>query len=306
MQPVLFHLGESPVHSYPVLIGLGFLLGLWLASRAAPKAGIDRRIVVDLCWWLILSGLVGSRIAFILVNWDQYYYPCFDYARFNALYPNQAIDGPDCLRLFRFWTGGLVFLGGVIGAIAVMIWFLRREKISFWPMADVIIPSLALGQGFGRLGCFLAGCCFGQVSQAPWAIAWPRKSLCFLYQWRQGLIGAQAAQSLPVHPVQLYDAAFGFALCAFLCWLRRRKRYDGQVFLSWLWIYPLGRSAIELFRGDSDRGFLFQWTLPALNRLLGLPEQTVNLLSTSQALSLGMVAVAMVLLWRMKRRDQNR
>ncbi|MBU0551679.1 prolipoprotein diacylglyceryl transferase, partial [Myxococcota bacterium] len=169
MRPVLFWLFGYPIHTYPVMIATGFIIGVWLAARYAERVGLNRDMILDLSWWLLVSGLVGSRVVFIMVNWDQYYYACVDVARYNALYPATPLDGPDCTRILRFWTGGLVFYGGVIGAILTMIWFLRRERVAVLPVADTIIPALAIGQFFGRLGCLSAGCCFGKPTGAPWA-----------------------------------------------------------------------------------------------------------------------------------------
>ncbi|MCA9542958.1 MAG: prolipoprotein diacylglyceryl transferase, partial [Myxococcales bacterium] len=98
MHPVLFSLFGYPVHTYAVAIALGFVAGIWHAARYGERVGLDRDMILDLCWWLIVSGLVGSRIAFIIVEWDQYYLPCVDMAQFNLLYPDKAITEPDCTR----------------------------------------------------------------------------------------------------------------------------------------------------------------------------------------------------------------
>ena len=115
MHPVLFELFGYPVHLYAVMIALGFVIGIWMAVRYGERVGFDRDLILDLCWWILVSGLVGSRIVFMIVNWEQYYYPCADYEYFNQLFPDRAITEPDCTRLLRFWNGGLVFYGGVIG-----------------------------------------------------------------------------------------------------------------------------------------------------------------------------------------------
>ena len=107
MHPVLFRLFGEPVHMYAVMIALGFIVGIWLAARHAEQTGYDRDMILDLCWWLLVSGLVGSRIVFMIVNWDQYYYPCADFE--NQLYPQYAITEPDC-TCSSVWNGGLVFM----------------------------------------------------------------------------------------------------------------------------------------------------------------------------------------------------
>lgn len=302
MHPIWFHVFGYPVHWYATLIATGFVVGVWLAARYGKRVGYDKDLILDLCWWLLVSGLVGSRIAFIIVNWDQYWYPCFDVEHFNALYPKEAIAQRDCTRILRFWNGGLVFYGGVIGAILVMVWFLRREKLRVLPVADVIIPSLAIGQFFGRLGCHAAGCCWGKPTDVAWSVRFPARSMAFSQHLQQDLVGLRDQYSAAIHPTQLYDAAVGLLLFFTLLWIRRRKRYHGQVFIWWMLLYPLARSTIEMFRGDSERGYLLEWVSEPLNRFLGLPAGSVTFLSTSQFISLGVAAVAMALIWRQRRR----
>jgi len=302
MHPVWFYVFGYPVHWYATWIATGFVVGVWLAARYGKRVGFDRDLVLDLCWWLLVAGLVGSRIAFIIVNWDQYWYPCVDVDHFNALYPQDAIGERDCTRILRFWNGGLVFYGGVIGAILVMIWFLRREKVPVLPMADVLIPSLGIGQFFGRLGCFCAGCCWGKPTDVSWAVRFPSRSMAFAQHLDEHLVTLRDHFSAPIHPTQLYDSFVGLLLFLTLIWIRRRKRYHGQVFIWWMLLYPLARTTIELFRGDTERGYVFKWVNESLNGLLGLPPGSATFLSTSQFISLGVAAVALVLLVRQRRR----
>ena len=302
MHPVLTTIFGQPVHLYAVMIAVGFVVGVWLAVRYGERVGLDRDMMLDLCWWLLVAGLIGSRLAFIIVSWEQYWYPCVDVAHYNTLFPDDVLTEPDCTRLLRFWNGGLVFYGGVIGSILTMVWFLRREGIRFLPVADAIIPSLALGQFFGRLGCIAAGCCWGKPTDLPWAIQFPRRTMVFGQHVDAALLAAAADASLPIHPTQLYDSACGLLLFAVLLWLRQRKRYHGQVFVWWMLIYPVLRSTVELFRGDKERGYLFEVVSPPLNDLLGLPADSITFLSTSQFISLCVVATAVVLLYRQRRR----
>jgi phosphatidylglycerol:prolipoprotein diacylglycerol transferase len=303
MHPILFELMGYPVHLYAVMIALGFIAGIWLAVRHGERIGLDRDMLLDLCWWLIVSGLVGSRIAFIIVEWDQYWLPCVDVPAFNAMFPARAITEPDCTRLLRFWNGGLVFYGGVIGAMLTMVWFIRREGISIWPVADTLIPSLALGQFFGRLGCLAAGCCWGAPTESTLGIHFPHRSMPWAAHIKEGVIPSVAMESANIHAVQLYDSLGGLALFGLLVWLRQRKRYHGQVFIWWMFLYPLWRGSIEFIRGDAERGFIFEVTIPWLNRALALPEGTINLLSTSQLISLGFMAVAVGIL--VKKRSEK-
>ncbi len=302
MRPTWFYLFGYPIHMYPVMIALGFIIGIALAARRGERLGMDREMILDLGWWLLVSGLVGSRVVFIIVNWDQYWYACVDIDLHNQLHPElPPLTQPDCFRILRFWSGGLVFYGGIIGAILTMIWFLRREKLSFLPIADALIPSVAIGQFFGRLGCLSAGCCFGKPSGVPWAVHFPRGSMAWIQHIKEGLLDRHSAELLSIHPTQLYDSGFGLLLFLILLWLHHRKRWHGQVFVWYLLLYPLGRSIIELFRGDQDRGYLFRVVSEDLNRFLGVPVESITFLSTSQFISLCVVGVAALFLLRNSR-----
>ena len=307
MHPVLFTILGQPVHLYAVAIAAGFIVGIWLSARHAERVGIDRDMVLDLCWWLIVMSLVGARVGFIAVEWEQYYWPCVDYEHFNTLFPDKAITAPDCTRLLRFWTGGLVFYGGVIGAMLAMVWYLRREKHPILPVADALVPLLALGQFFGRLGCWAAGCCWGAVTQASYGVEFPRGSQAFRFHVEEGLITKAAEHSHTVHAVQLYDALGGLLLFGLLLVIRHRKRYHGQVFIWWMMLYPLMRSTMELFRGDTERGFVFEWPLEGVNRALGLAADKATLLSTSQFISVGftLVGIALLVYQRAQRRRSD-
>ena len=301
MHPVLFELFGYPVHLYAVMIAMGFVVGIWHSARYAERVGYDRDMILDLCWWLLVSGLVGSRVAFIVVNWDQYYYPCVDFEYFNTLYPEQRIAESDCTRLLRFWNGGLVFYGGVIGAMLTMVWFLRREGVRILPIADALIPSLAIGQFFGRLGCLAAGCCWGKVTQSAWHLEYPVGTMVYSQHWKAGLLERTAQHSLAVHPTQLYDSLCGLLLFCILIYVRHRKRFHGQVFIWWMFLYPLFRSTVEIFRGDNvERGFLIELVSEPLNQLLGFEPGSVTFLSTSQFISLGMMTTAAIILWRQR------
>ncbi len=302
MHPILTFVFGQPVHLYAVAIATGFVLGVVGAARNAHRFGYSKDMVLDLCWWLLVMGLVGSRIAFILTNWEQYYYPCTDVEYYNTLKLERPLLDPDCWRLLRFWSGGLVFYGGPIASIATLFVFMRREKLPSLPVADLIIPYLALGQAFGRLGCFAAGCCFGKQSHGALAVHFPPDSMAWEQHVRAGLIGPDSPTSLGVHPTQIYDAATGFLLFGALLLIRSRRKFDGQVLASWLVLYPIVRSLNELFRGDDDRKFLTEIVIEPLNRLLGFAPGSVTFLSTSQFISIGVIALGVTLYLRMRHR----
>ena len=306
MHPVLFEIFGYPIHSYSTLMMIGCVVGLWMSVRYGEQMGYERGLVYDLCWWLIVGGYLGARLVFMVVNWESHWYPCVDPSFYQANYPADPITGRDCTRLLYFWSGGLVFYGAFIGGFLTLVWFTRREKLAILPLADLLLPSFALGQFFGRLGCLSAGCCFGKHTTLPWGIDFPRRSMVFHQHLEQGLVQAGDPGPLAVHPTQLYDSLYGLLIFVLLIWIRQRKRYHGQVFIWWLFLYPLFRSIVEIFRGDLDRGFVIRWVSEPLNEALGLPQGSVTFFSASQFISLTVMLLAGLTLWRLSRSEGSR
>jgi phosphatidylglycerol:prolipoprotein diacylglycerol transferase len=161
------------------------------------------------------------------------------------------------------------FYGGFIGGlIASAIFFWRRPDVPFWRAADICAPAIALGQAIGRIGCFMAGDDYGRPTTAPWAVTFTDPTAA--------QIGG-APLGVPLHPVQLYEAAVCLALFGFLVWFARRRHRDGDVILAYTVLYAIARFVLEFFRGDADRGFVFG-----------------GLLSTSQAIAVAMIAIAAI------------
>ena len=154
-----------PLHSYGVMLALAFVSGIWLAQKEAERQGQDPQLVGDLAFWILVSSLVGGRLYFIAVNWN-------DYFGANAFVATRAGNIP---RIFALWEGGLVFYGGFIAAALSAAVYLRLKKMPFLPWADTLIPSVAFGQFLGRVGCFGAGCCWGRSCDEalPWAARFP-------------------------------------------------------------------------------------------------------------------------------------
>jgi len=253
---------ELPLHSYGLLIATGFIVGIALAQREARRQGLDADRLGDLAFWILVAALAGSRLYFIAVNWNDYFGD-------NAWI---VLHGTRFPRVLAVWEGGLVFYGGFIGATAVAWWYMRRHGMRFLPYADVLIPSVALGHFFGRLGCFGAGCCWGSVSHAhlPWLARFPPGSLAYQsFAARANaaeLLAPGRLTTLPVHPTQLYEALGELGLFAFLTLVvQPSKRFHGQVLASWLLAYAVLRTVVECFRGDVERGVVAglgvgQWT----------------------------------------------
>jgi len=234
-QTTLFGLLSEPLslHTYGLLIATGFLLAMFLAKVQAEREGEDPDRVVDLCFYVLFAGLIGSRIVFILTKVDDY------------------VRHP--LEIVMFWRGGLVWYGGFIMAALYAVHYARKYRMNYFKLADMLIPSVAFAHAFGRFGCLSAGCCFGKPTAAPWGIVFPSGSMAQQAQQVSGLVGI-SDQALPVHPTQLYEAGAELALFWLLVLVRPHKRFHGELMLIWLAIYPVLRSIIEMFRGDKERG----------------------------------------------------
>jgi phosphatidylglycerol:prolipoprotein diacylglycerol transferase len=237
MHPILFQLGNFHVYAYGFFVGMGFVVTASLAVLKIRKSNIKLSLenAADLFFYTILSAFVGSRILFILINFDVY-----------REHPWQ---------MFKIWEGGLVFYGGLIPAAMVAFEYMRRHRLPAWKLADLISPLIALGLSFGRIGCFFAGCCYGKETSLPWAVVFKDPN-------------SLARLNVPLHPTQLYDAANGLAIFLFLSWMSKRKTFDGQIFWLFVFLYSLTRFFIEIFRGD-PRGYLF-WNLVSTSQEIGI------------------------------------
>ncbi len=256
-----------PLHTYGLLIATAFLVGAWLAQREAAREGLDGERVADLAFWVLVAALVGSRVYFMLVNWRDYFLP----GTFLVQTPVGRIP-----RVLAVWEGGLVFYGGFIAAALTAAWYMRRHGMPFLRYADALIPSVAIGHFFGRLGCFAAGCCWGDAcrSALPWAVRFPPESLAYqTFASRAdpgAYLSADRLATLPLHPTQLYEAFGELGLFLVLVlWVRPRKRFHGQVLATWLALYAVLRTVVEAFRGDVERGVVAglgvgQWTSIAI------------------------------------------
>jgi phosphatidylglycerol:prolipoprotein diacylglycerol transferase len=304
MRPVLLSLRlgshQLGLHTYGVLIAMGLAAGIAVAYREARRQGFDGGRVLDLAFWMTVAGLVGSRLAYGVVNLGSFARAC---AVGDGEPRRLATWISDCTGILHVWQGGLVFYGGVAGAVAVAAWFARRERWSFWTIGDVFAPGLALGHAFGRLGCFAAGCCFGKASTVPWGVAFPRGSVAFDELASAGAVAPGAALTPALHPTQLYEAAGELALFALLVRLRPRLREKpGALLLAYAAGYGLLRFAVETFRGDFARRYVAALPLPRVAAWLRLPAAEPVLLSVGQLMSV-IVLIAAAVAWRQRRRS---
>jgi phosphatidylglycerol:prolipoprotein diacylglycerol transferase len=276
VRPELFRFFDVGFPSYFVLLLTGFLFATAVGVLWARRIGENADVIVDLGLAMLLAGVAGSRLLHViadgyfwdyvhlctapdLVNWSLDKSEClsptydgfWDEAK-KVCHPKEA----DCFAWAKFWAGGLTYYGGFLGA-SVGAWFLlKRDRFPFWKAADMAGFAVPLGLAFGRMGCLLAGCCFGAETGLPWALSFPPKSPASEAQFKAHVLESARAWSLPVHPTQIYESAASLAIAAFcLLYVHPKKRYDGQVFAAFLALYALARFAIEFLRKD-DRGGL--------------------------------------------------
>ena len=223
MHPIAFQLGPITIHWYGVMIALAFLAGLWTATRRARREKISAEKIADVTLWLMVGGIIGARFAYVTTYWRE-----------------EFADQPFS-EVFMIQHGGLVYYGGFIGAATTGIIYILWKNMPLWKTLDVLAPSIVLGSVFGRIGCLLNGCCYGRQTDVPWAIT-------FTNPQARDLSGTPL--DTPLHPTEIYDALLNLVLYGFLAWLFRRKRFDGQVFATYLLCYAVTRSIVEYFRGD--------------------------------------------------------
>ena len=212
---------------------MGFLFGLWNASRRARHEGIAPEKVLDLGPWIIVGTIIGARIFYVMTHWQEEF-------------ANKPFT-----EIFMVQRGGLVFYGGLIGASLLTLVYMLYKKLPVFKFGDVLAPSIALGYFFGRFGCLMNGCCYGRPTDVPWAIRFP------------GVPDEHETKGVPVHPTQIYESLLSIGLYAGLAWLYRRKRFDGQIFAIYLMCYAVLRSIVEVFRGDYRSYYFGGYITPA-------------------------------------------
>lgn len=299
--------------AYFTLLMVGFMAGIWSGWKYAPREGIDPNKILDLGILLVLGGIGGARIAHVLFDGQlmNYYYLCADPLRTTGEFLPGASAAActddaqcvaagigqlchpfqgtchwdrDCLRVFKFWYGGLTYYGGFLLVVPLGFWFIKRNNIQPWKVGDLAAFAIPLGIGFGRLGCFYAGCCFGTVCDAPWGVSFPPGSPAWQLHYDAHLVGV-GDPSLPVHPAQLYTAVSMWLLAGFmLWWYHRKKTFDGEVFWLFGLLYACIRFLIEMLRQD-ERGEYFG-------------------VSTSQGIGVLWIVFSLYMLSRLYRRSQ--
>lgn len=230
MHPVLFRIpifSGVTIYSYGVMVALGFVVAIIWVSYESKRLGEDSAKAMDLVFYVIVAGIVGSRVLHVAIAERE---------RFFA----------NPLMIFRIWEGGLVFYGGLVTSLVVAAWYVRRHAMSFFTTADIFAPAISIGHAIGRIGCFLVGCCYGRPVDHPawYSIVFPLKQKTF------------APTGIPLYPTQLMEVAGELLIFSFLMLLRHHQRFKGQIITSYIMLYAILRFINEYFRGDLERGFV--------------------------------------------------
>lgn len=254
MHPVLFKIGSFTIYSYGFLIAVGAVSGfLYMARQGKRHFGMTFDQANTLFILLIVAGVAGGKL-FLIFEDPSYYFS----------------------RPGKLFTGsGFVFYGSLLLSIPTMLWFFRKHRLPVLAMLDVMAIVTCIVHGFGRLGCFMAGCCYGEPTDVMWGVVFTNPA-------------CQARPlDTPLHPTQLYESLFIFSLMGVLLLLKRGKKFDGQIFLIYLMIYAVGRGVIEIFRGDLERGFVID-----------------DVLSNSQFISLLVIGGALYVYAKLRRKGK--
>jgi phosphatidylglycerol:prolipoprotein diacylglycerol transferase len=217
MYPILFRIGPVSVHAYGFMIALAFLIGIPISIHYARREGIKAETILDLAIYVIIAAIVGSRFFYVVGQWDEY----------KSNLP----------EIFMVQKGGLVFLGGLLLAVLVVVFYAKWKKTPMLKLLDALTPGTLLGYAITRVGCFLNGCCFGLPTRLPWGIEFPFGSLAYSY-----------FPGEKIHPTQLYAVASMLVAFLIIALLYPRKKFDGQVFCWGLILYSVYRFLVEFLR----------------------------------------------------------
>ncbi|MEE8483067.1 MAG: prolipoprotein diacylglyceryl transferase [Nitrospinota bacterium] len=228
MYPVLIKIGPFTLYTYGLLVATGMLVAIAYSYYRSKKEGMDGEVVLDLCFWVVVGAIAGSRVLYIVVNYRDF------------------LGSP--LDIFKIWKGGLVFYGGFIGAVVFGIWYTSKHKMPVWKTADLLAPGVALGHSIGRWGCLASGSCFGRPTESWMGIT-------FLNPLAIAPLGVK------LFPTQIFDSINELTIFFILITVRPYKKFDGQIVLMWAMLYAAGRFVIEFYRGDPQRGYIIPGTL---------------------------------------------
>jgi phosphatidylglycerol---prolipoprotein diacylglyceryl transferase len=256
MYPVLFELGSFTIYTYGFCIAVGALLGfLYMYWQGKKQYAITFDQSNNLFILLVIAGVVGGKFFMIFED------------------PSLYLSQPKKL----FSGSGFVFYGSLLTCIPVMLWYFKKIKVPVLGMLDIMAAVTCIVHGFGRMGCFMAGCCYGLPTDS------------FLSVVFSNPVCQAEPLHTPLYPTQLFEATFIFSILILLLILKKKKNFDGQLFLIYLMVYAVGRGILEMFRGDIERGFLIK-----------------NILSNSQFISILVISVALYFYLRLSKKKNIR
>ncbi len=235
MYPTILELGPLTLHSYGLMIALGFITILYFMQRDARRVNIEPQAIGDMAFWSLVIGVAACRLTHIIM-YSQYY------------------SWTDPIGWIDVRRGGLVFQGAIPAVVLYVYWSLKRRKMSFRTVTDVVMPYVPVAQAFGRVGCFLKGCCHGgRADDLLWAVRFPVGSPAYqLHQERYSAFPADATWSYPVHPTQLYSIVLLLSMCGIMLLIRGRRPFEGVSFPMYFILYGICRFIVEIYRGDGN------------------------------------------------------
>jgi phosphatidylglycerol:prolipoprotein diacylglycerol transferase len=225
MHPVVFEIAWFSVYSFGLMLAVSFLLGIYVSSYRAKALGVDPQAILDLSVYVIISGVVGSRLLYVAFHIHEY---------------RNFVD------VFALWQGGATLYGGFLLAVLAGYIFSRKRNLGFLLLGDVISPALALGIMLTRVGCFLSGCCFGKQTARPWGVTFPPDSPAGAYE--RDLAAVKSAGTVALHPSQLYDSFLALVTFVLLIALRKKLSKRGATFGLMLLCYGSFRFVVDFFR----------------------------------------------------------
>lgn len=256
MFPDIFEWGPIHVRSYGLMLAVAFLVGTWLGLREARRLKLDEDKLVTVILVVLVASVLGARTLYVIEHVGEF---------------RRQWTG-----VFALWQGGLTLYGGVVAGTVAGLLAAKRLDLPMWSVADALTPSLALGTMFGRIGCYLNGCCYGHPTDVPWGVTFPPDSFA----------GLEFGNAL-IHPSQLYFALAGLALFALTWLVRRRLTVPGTLFWMFLALFSLVRVPLDATR-----------TYEAEAVLLRAGEHAVT---ESQVMSLGIALFSLLMLIRLRR-----
>ncbi len=253
MHPILFRVGDFPIYTYGLTMAVGFLIAFGWIFWEAKRLGENLDHYYNICMICLVGGIIGARVLHVIVTWEEY--------------------ADSLWSIFNLRSGGLVWYGGMIMVIVAIWGYTKWKGMKFYRVADILAGPMLAGLAVGRIGCLMAGCCYGKPSNLPWAIRYPDNPM----------LSPDIAGKL-VHPSPVYELIACLIIAAISAYLLRHKTKDGQGTWTAFMLYSVVRFILEFWRGDAVRGFIIP-----------------GVLSTSQAIGIFVALLAAVMLWRLRK-----